>query len=136
MIYKRLSSQTDHARIIFELPDSLWADRVFVTGDFNQWSPTQTPLIQERDGAWRATLDLPAGKRYQFHYLINIEALLKRSDLRIEFRLQPGQMLFTNNHWILHNRTAFVDYAELERRRHYIRLWLQRHSAHSSVGLS
>lgn len=73
MIYKRLSSQTDHARIIFELPDSLWADRVFVTGDFNQWSPTQTPLIQERDGAWRATLDLPAGKRYQFHYLINGE---------------------------------------------------------------
>lgn len=58
--------------------------------------------------------------------LASVEALLSRPDLRLEFRLEPGQMLFTNNHWILHNRTAFVDHAEPERRRHYVRLWLQR----------
>ena len=40
--------------------------------------------------------------------------------------MEPGQMLFTNNHWILHNRTAFEDYPEPERRRHYVRLWLNR----------
>ncbi len=62
----------------------------------------------------------------QENALLAIENLLKSSDLQIEFSLKPGQMLFTNNHWILHNRTAFVDYEELERRRHYVRLWLQR----------
>ena len=38
--------------------------------------------------------------------------------------MAPGQMLFTNNRWILHNRTAFVDWPEPGRRRHYVRLWL------------
>ena len=55
-----------------------------------------------------------------------VEGLLRRADFRVEFNLQPGQMLFTNNRWILHNRTAFEDYPDPENRRHYVRLWLQR----------
>jgi alpha-ketoglutarate-dependent taurine dioxygenase len=55
-----------------------------------------------------------------------VEDLLRRPSLRVEFALRPGQMLFTNNRWILHNRTAFEDHPEPERRRHYIRLWLRR----------
>ncbi|MYE91283.1 TauD/TfdA family dioxygenase [Candidatus Poribacteria bacterium] len=54
-----------------------------------------------------------------------VEGLLCRADFRVEFNLQPGQMLFTNNRWILHNRTAFEDYSDPERRRHYVRLWLR-----------
>ncbi|NKB68377.1 MAG: TauD/TfdA family dioxygenase [Candidatus Latescibacteria bacterium] len=56
-----------------------------------------------------------------------LEEQIRRPDLRVEFDLGPGQMLFTNNRWILHNRTAFDDYDQPDRRRHYIRLWLQRH---------
>ncbi len=55
-----------------------------------------------------------------------LESLIRREDLRVEFSLEPGQMLFTNNGWILHNRTAFEDYVEIDRRRHYVRLWLSR----------
>ncbi len=55
-----------------------------------------------------------------------VEALLRRPDFRVEFSLQPGQMLFTNNRWILHNRTAFEDDADPACRRHYVRLWLRR----------
>lgn len=54
-----------------------------------------------------------------------VEALLRRPDFRVEFSMQPGQMLFTNNRWILHNRTAFEDDADPARRRHYVRLWLR-----------
>ena len=54
-----------------------------------------------------------------------VEALLRRADFRVEFSLRPGQMLFTNNRWILHNRTAFEDDADPDRRRHYVRLWLR-----------
>jgi alpha-ketoglutarate-dependent taurine dioxygenase len=46
--------------------------------------------------------------------------------LRAEFTLRPGEMFFLNNRWLLHNRTAFEDFAEAERRRHLVRLWLAR----------
>ena len=46
--------------------------------------------------------------------------------LRVEFMLGPGEMLFANNRWLLHNRTAFEDHPDPERRRHYVRLWLRR----------
>jgi alpha-ketoglutarate-dependent taurine dioxygenase len=47
-------------------------------------------------------------------------------DLRAEFTMQPGEMFFINNRWVLHNRTAFEDHPEPERRRHLVRLWLER----------
>lgn len=71
MIHKMGSPKANHARVLFELPASCWADRVFVVGDFNEWSATTTPLTQTRDGAWRIALDLPVGHQYRFHYLIN-----------------------------------------------------------------
>ena len=40
----------------------------------------------------------------------------------MEFR--PGDIQFLNNHWIMHSRTAYEDFAEPERRRHLLRLWL------------
>ncbi len=55
-----------------------------------------------------------------------VEEVLARPGMRVEFDLRPGQMLFTNNHWILHNRTAFTDHPEAADRRHYVRLWLRR----------
>lgn len=61
-----------------------------------------------------------------------LEMLLCRSDLRVEFSLKPGQMLFTNNHWILHNRTLFEDYPDPKCKRHYVRLWLQRRTGSDS----
>jgi alpha-ketoglutarate-dependent taurine dioxygenase len=53
-----------------------------------------------------------------------LDAVLQRPDLRVEFSLRPGQIYFINNRWIFHNRTAFVDDPEPERRRHLVRLWL------------
>ena len=57
-----------------------------------------------------------------------LDECLRLPHLRVEFDLKPGQMYFINNRWILHNRTAFEDYPEMERRRHLVRLWLQRTS--------
>jgi alpha-ketoglutarate-dependent taurine dioxygenase len=44
--------------------------------------------------------------------------------LRVQFMMKPGEMLFINNRWILHNRTGFEDHTEVEKKRHYVRLWL------------
>ena len=57
-----------------------------------------------------------------------LDETLARRDLRVEFMLRPGDMLFVNNRWLLHNRTAFEDYTEPALRRHYVRLWLRRRS--------
>ena len=44
--------------------------------------------------------------------------------MQVEFSMKPGQMLFTNNRWILHNRTGFEDHPDPAKRRHYVHLWL------------
>ena len=71
MIYKLPSTKPGHVRVMFELPSCLWADRIFVTGDFVQWDREAIPFHQDRDGVWRATVDLPASHRYEFRYLID-----------------------------------------------------------------
>jgi hypothetical protein len=45
-------------------------------------------------------------------------------NLRLDMQLRPGDMQFLHNHTILHDRTAFEDWPEPERKRHLLRLWL------------
>lgn len=71
MITKRKSSQPGFVRVCFELPAYLWADRVYVVGDFNNWDRQCTPLRQDRDGVWRVEIDLPRGQRFQFRYYVD-----------------------------------------------------------------
>lgn len=59
-----------------------------------------------------------------------LDRVLNRPELRVEFMLQPGDMFFANNRWTLHNRTAFEDHPDPERRRHYVRLWLSARTGH------
>jgi alpha-ketoglutarate-dependent taurine dioxygenase len=58
--------------------------------------------------------------------LDRLDEVLNRPALWAEFSLEPGQVYFVNNRWILHNRTAFEDDPLPERRRHLVRLWLER----------
>jgi alpha-ketoglutarate-dependent taurine dioxygenase len=48
------------------------------------------------------------------------------NDPRLNFsmHLRPGDMQFVYNHSLLHDRTAFADWPDPERRRHLLRLWL------------
>jgi 1,4-alpha-glucan branching enzyme len=71
MIYKSPSPLAGHVRITFELPSCLWADRIFLVGDFNHWDSQATPMQQDRDGVWRAVIDLKRGEQAQFRYLID-----------------------------------------------------------------
>jgi alpha-ketoglutarate-dependent taurine dioxygenase len=64
----------------------------------------------------------------QLRALDELDAVLRRPELRVEFMLEPGEMFFINNRWIFHNRTAFEDHQEFDQRRHYVRLWLQARS--------
>jgi alpha-ketoglutarate-dependent taurine dioxygenase len=59
------------------------------------------------------------------------DGVLARPELRAEFCLTAGDMFFINNRWILHNRTAFEDHPEPDRRRHLVRLWVRAASEHA-----
>jgi hypothetical protein len=53
-----------------------------------------------------------------------LDALADDPELRLDMVLEPGDMQFLHNHTVLHDRTAYEDYPERERRRHLLRLWL------------
>ena len=44
--------------------------------------------------------------------------------LHLSMRLRPGDMQFVYNHAFLRDRTGFVDWAEPNKKRHLLRLWL------------
>jgi len=72
MIYKEDQPDGEHTRVTFELPSSLWAERVNLVGDFNDWDTARHAMEQSRStGNWRITLILPKGREYQFRYLVN-----------------------------------------------------------------
>ncbi len=60
--------------------------------------------------------------------------LFEDQDLPAEFDLQPGQMQFVDNRVLGHARTEFEDFAEPERRRHLVRLWLRDHGRRAYPG--
>ena len=53
-----------------------------------------------------------------------LDALADDPALHLLMRLEPGDIQLVHNHTLLHDRTAFTDWAEPERRRHLLRLWL------------
>jgi 1,4-alpha-glucan branching enzyme len=57
------------ARITFILPNSTWADTIYLVGDFNEWNHSSHPFQRGREGTWTLTLDLEVGRCYQFRYL-------------------------------------------------------------------
>lgn len=71
MIRKYLSPIAGHVRVVFELPSCVWADRISLTGDFNQWHENDIMLKQTRSGVWQAMVDLPLGTHAEFRYVID-----------------------------------------------------------------
>jgi len=71
MIRKFLSTLPGHVHVIFELPAYLWADHISVVGEWNGWDPTATVMHQNRDGIWRAEIDLPHGCEAEFRYVVD-----------------------------------------------------------------
>lgn len=60
----------------------------------------------------------------QIEALDFLDELANDPNLNLMMELQPGDIQLVHNHTILHDRTAFDDYPEPERKRHLLRLWL------------
>ena len=62
------SSGTDHISVC---SSEIGAKGAHVSGDFNDWSPSATPMKRRKDGTLTATVTLAAGRRYRFRYLLD-----------------------------------------------------------------
>jgi hypothetical protein len=60
----------------------------------------------------------------QIEALDLLDQLADDPNLNLTMELQPGDIQLVHNHTILHDRTAFDDYDEPDRKRHLLRLWL------------
>jgi hypothetical protein len=58
-----------------------------------------------------------------------LDELANDPQLHLMMELRRGDMQFVHNHTVLHDRTAFEDWPEPERKRHLLRLWLAPPSA-------
>jgi hypothetical protein len=53
-----------------------------------------------------------------------IDAVAADPAIHFVMRFEPGDLQYINNHVMFHNRTAFEDWPEPERKRHLLRMWL------------
>ncbi|WP_416898881.1 MAG: TauD/TfdA family dioxygenase [Minwuia sp.] len=53
-----------------------------------------------------------------------LDELVNDPDIHLKMAFQPGDMQFLHNHTIFHDRLAYQDWPEPERKRHLLRLWL------------
>lgn len=98
-------------------------------------TPYRMPTFTNRGGQISCRYQragLAAGHRERGVELtaLEIEALdmfdevARAPENRLAFNLERGDMVVVNNYTVLHARTKFTEYAEPEKRRHLIRLWL------------
>ncbi|HFE38681.1 MAG TPA: glycoside hydrolase [Gammaproteobacteria bacterium] len=62
-------------KVSFSLPKDAvkTAKEVAIVGDFNQWDTRANLMRKLKNGSFTSTLDLEAGKAYEFRYLIDGE---------------------------------------------------------------
>jgi 1,4-alpha-glucan branching enzyme len=72
---KRYLKTKPVCKVTFRVPKAVakGAGTISIVGEFNGWMPGQTPMKSLKSGEFTATIDLPAGKEYQFRYLIDGE---------------------------------------------------------------
>jgi hypothetical protein len=68
--------------------------------------------------------DVPPLTSGQIEAMDMFDALANDPALNMHMEFRPGDIQLVHNHTLLHDRTAFEDWPEPERKRHLLRLWL------------
>jgi len=70
------------------------------------------------------TAEIPDLTALQIEALDYVAELADSPEMHVSFMQQPGDIVFLNNWVTLHRRSEFEDYAEEEKKRHILRIWL------------
>jgi hypothetical protein len=68
--------------------------------------------------------EVPRMTELQREALRFLEEVSERPDMHFMMDFQPGDIQLINNYPIVHSRTAYDDFEEMDQRRHLLRLWL------------
>jgi 1,4-alpha-glucan branching enzyme len=71
MLKKQYVKGNQEAKVTFYTSKDVRAEVVTLVGDFNEWNETSHPMEALKDGRFKLTVTLPAGRDYQFRYLVN-----------------------------------------------------------------
>lgn len=71
MLKKRFLKSKPACQVTFYTARELDAEKVALVGEFNEWNEFATPMKPLKDGRFKAVVELPVDRRYQFRYLIN-----------------------------------------------------------------
>jgi hypothetical protein len=104
--------------------------------------PSLSPIFSYHEGKLasrylRAYIELGHERRnvplsqVQIEALDIFDAITHDPAMRLDMMLEPGDIQFCNNYTILHSRTSFIDFDEIEKRRKLLRLWLKMPNARS-----
>lgn len=97
----------------------------------------RVPLFAVRDGqlssrylrsnlvAGHRALDIPLTEE-EIAALNRFDEVATAPENRLAFFLERGDMLVVNNYTVMHARTSFTNFPEPERKRHLVRLWMDR----------
>ncbi|XXT04330.1 TauD/TfdA family dioxygenase [Sorangium sp. So ce363] len=108
---ERVLSAPEARQDEFEPPNELRRDR---TGIY------QRQYIESA----RRFPDVPPLSARQIEALDLFDALANDPALHMIMELRPGDIQLVHNHTLLHDRTAFEDWPDPDRKRHLLRLWL------------
>ena len=54
-----------------------------------------------------------------------LDGLMQDENIVLGYNLKPGDMVFSDNHWILHGRTSFEDHDDKNLKREMLRTWVK-----------
>ena len=57
--------------------------------------------------------------------LTYLDSLMRVEDIAMKYDLKPGDMVFSDNHWIVHGRMLFEDYDDENLKRFMLRTWIK-----------
>jgi hypothetical protein len=129
-----LARRPDLAPLLFEPVHWDWRRQ-----DHNAPANTYTsPIISITDGVFSMYAgalyiftaqdypDVPPLTPQQVEVLELFDEITYEPGMAIEMDFRPGDIQWLSNYAALHSRTRFVDHSEPQRRRHLLRIWLQR----------
>ena len=72
---KKFIPEKGICKVSFSLPESIaiHAEKAAIVGDFNNWHPHINLMKKDKNGKFKATIELPIGKVYEFRYLIDFD---------------------------------------------------------------
>ena len=141
-INQLVSSVSIYNRILVERPDLL---KVLMSPYYykrhnvdtgNHLPYCQQPIFSFRDGIFASAYlrvlidrayadnDVTPMTDLQLEALNYIDEVAARSDMHVEFKQEPGDIVLLNNWITYHRRTEFTDHEDLTKRRHLLRIWL------------